>query len=47
MSNTPPMARMKSDKVSGLGDKLRQLAEEETKLLNIAYKVLQKHGYTK
>ena len=41
------MSSYHPDKVSGLGDKLRQLAEEETKLLNIAYKVLQKHGYTK
>jgi DnaJ-domain-containing protein 1 len=33
------------DKVSGLGDKLKQVAEEETKLLNIAYQTLKKLGY--
>jgi DnaJ-domain-containing protein 1 len=33
------------DKVSGLGDKLKQVAEEETKLLNIAYQTLKEHGY--
>ena len=33
------------DKVSGLGDKLKKLAEEETKLLNVAYQTLQKLGY--
>jgi TonB family protein len=35
------------DKVSGLGDKLKQVAEEETKLINIAYNILKKLGYTK
>ncbi|MEY3288517.1 MAG: hypothetical protein RLZZ419_759 [Pseudomonadota bacterium] len=30
------------DKVSGLGDKLKQVAEEETKLINITYNVLKK-----
>ena len=33
------------DKVSRLGDKLKKLAEEETKLLNVAYQTLQKLGY--
>ena len=35
------------DKVSNLADKLKQVAEEETKLLNVAYQTLKKHGYLK
>jgi DnaJ-class molecular chaperone len=36
-----------SDKFSGLGDKLKQVAEEVTKLINITYNALKKLGYTK
>ncbi|MEI6268268.1 MAG: J domain-containing protein [Methylococcaceae bacterium] len=39
------MSSYHPDKVSGLGDKLKQVAEEETKLLNIAYQTLKKYGY--
>jgi TPR repeat protein len=35
------------DKVTNLADKLKQVAEEETKLLNVAYQTLKKHGYLK
>ena len=35
------------DKVSNLADKLKQVAEEETKLLNVAYQTLKKYGYLK
>ena len=33
------------DKVSKLGDKIRTLAEEESKEINIAYSILKKRGY--
>jgi len=39
------MSEYHPDKVSGLGDKLKQVAEEETKLLNIAYQSLKKLGF--
>lgn len=38
------MSRYHPDKVSGLGDKLQQVAEEETKLINAAYQNLKKAG---
>ncbi|MCX7074846.1 MAG: J domain-containing protein [Methylococcales bacterium] len=38
------MSRYHPDKVSGLGDKLQQVAEEETKLINVAYQNLKKAG---
>jgi len=33
------------DKVNGLGDKLKALAEEESKRINLAIEVLKKSGY--
>lgn len=33
------------DKVSGLGDRLKKVAEEESILLNVAYQTLKKKGF--
>ena len=37
------MSSYHPDKVSGLGEKLLKVAEEETKLINIAYQILKSH----
>lgn len=37
------MSSYNPDKVSGLGEKLRKVAEEESKLINIAYQTLKTH----
>ena len=39
------MSACHPDKVSNLADKLKQVAEEESKLLNVAYQTLKKYGY--
>jgi uncharacterized membrane protein YhiD involved in acid resistance len=38
------MSSYHPDKVSGLGEKLLKVAEEETKLINVAYQTLKSHG---
>jgi DnaJ-domain-containing protein 1 len=39
------IAQYHPDKVGGLGDKIRQAAESESKRINQAYDYLQQHGY--
>ena len=38
------MSSYHPDKVSGLGEKLRKVAEEESKLINVAYQTLKSKG---
>jgi DnaJ-class molecular chaperone len=38
------MSSYHPDKVSGLGEKLRKVAEEESKLINVAYQNLKSEG---